>query len=165
MRKKGFTLVEMLVVTVLLPFVAIILDLLFANIVQNIPKASRIVHENTTVISLLGQIQADVDSARALPDAAGGHEAGESMLLIELADAMVGYELKEGKVVRRRLDSAEEDGESTIWTLPNSDVQWSVLKVGGAAYAVEVRTHIRHKLRRRIQEKMANSHLYFLRSL
>jgi hypothetical protein len=163
--RKGFTLVEIFVVIVLLPFVAIILDLLFANIVTNIPKASRIVHEHTTVISLLGQIQADVDKATALPDSAGEYEAGEDVLLIKLADSTVGYELKEGKVVRRRLDAAGQDGESTIWTVPNSDIRWSMLKAEGTAYAVEVRTHIRHKLRRRIQEKMANSHLYFLRSL
>jgi len=163
--RKGFTLVEILVVITIVPFVAITLDLLFANIVTNIPKASRIVHENTTVISLLGQIQADVDRAKGLPDSAGEYEAGEDILLIELGDTTVGYELKEGKVVRHRIDAGGQDDEDIIWTLPRSDIRWSVLKAEGAAYAVEVRAHIRHELRRRIQEKMANSHLYFLRSL
>jgi hypothetical protein len=163
--RKGFTLVELFIVIVTLPFVAIILDLLFADIVTNIPKASRMVHENTTVISLLGRIQADVDRARALPDSVGEYEAGEDMLLIEMGDFTVGYEIKDGRVVRRRLDEEGQEDESAVWTAPNSDIRWSVLKAEGAAYAVEVRTHIRHKLRRRIQEKMANSHLYFLRSL
>jgi hypothetical protein len=46
--------------------------------------------------------------------------------------------------------------------VPNAEIEWRLWKKDGLGYAVEVHTHIKYKLRERFQEKMANSHLYFL---
>ena len=165
--RKGFSLVEVLVLIVVLPFVAIVLDKLFVNIVQDIPRLSKVLEKNTTVLHMLDQMQSDIDNAEGLPDSVGQRVAGEELLLIELKDGTVAYELENGRVLRRRIGEAEQsEGESaTQWLVPDAAIKWRRWKKENVAYAVEVETHIGHKLRRAIQKKMANSHVYFLRAL
>lgn len=165
--RRGFTLVELLVVTMTLPFVVIVLDLLFSNLVHDIPRLSRVVQENTTVINMLERMRGDVDSAKGLPRTLASYASGDKILLIELAEGTVCYELREGEVVRFKVaeGGAPDKSQTTIWSVPNSNVSWRVWERGGRPCAVEVSTSIRHKLRQKVQQKMSNSHVYFAGAL
>jgi len=83
----------------------------------------------------------------------------------ELANGTFSYQFEEGKLTRRNLslDPENDGGDATVWSLPNSVVQWRIWRKGEKGYAVEVNAYMRHKLRTRYQKKMANSHVYFLR--
>jgi len=162
--RKGMTLVEMLVVLIVLPFAMLAFDVLFRSAISDIPRSSRLVQENTTLLNMLEQMHKDISAAKSLPQSYGQDTAGEGLLLIELADSVVSYQLSGGKMLRRRL-SAPQEGEhadARVWSLPNSQVQWRVWRLDGRAYAVEVKTAIKYKLRTKYQDRMANSHLYFL---
>ena len=161
--RKGFTLVEMLIVIMTLPFVALALDGLFNALLSDIPRSCRVLQENTTLLNMLEQFQHDIDAAKQIPESFAGHIADDKLLLIELAQGTICYQLKDGQVLRRKLTDMQQGGQETrVWSMPNAKVEWRVWRQQGHGYAVEVRTHIKQQLRTKSQEKMANSHLYFL---
>jgi prepilin-type N-terminal cleavage/methylation domain-containing protein len=168
--RKAFTLVELLVVMVVFVSVSVAFAGLFTTVITDIPKSYRVVQENTSLLSMLGQMRKDIDVAKGLPESFAGYTTDDGMLLIELPDGMICYQLKnvEGarkmrtQVLRRRLTDAEEDGgeDAKVWSVPHAQVEWQLIRGDDKAYAVEVRSHIEYEVRGHRQKKMANSYLY-----
>ena len=168
--RKAFSLVELLAVMVVFAAVSVALAALFTTIITDIPKSYRVVQENTSLLNMLGQMHRDVDGAKALPQSSAGHTTDDDLLLIELPDAMICYQLKNGEVLRRRLSRQrrpqEDAGEDTkVWSVPHARVECRLAGGDDKAYAVEVRTHIEYEVRGHRQKKMANSYLYFVGAL
>jgi len=161
--RKGYTFTEMIAVLCFFPVAALVLNGLFRTLVRDIPRSSHVVQENTSLLSALEHIQDDIQKAGRLPEAVEGYAADANGLLIEHPDEVIRYELKDGKILRHKLAKDRSDTQApTVWSVPNAEIQWRLWKKDGLGYAVEVHTHIKYKLRERFQEKMANSHLYFL---
>ena len=162
--RKGMTLVEMLVVLLVLPFAVMALDALFHTMLSDFPWSFGLVQENATLLNMLERVHQDVSVAKGLPTSFGPHTTNDKVLLIELADGTFSYQFEDGKLTRRHVADVQADdlGDTTVWSLPNSVVQWSVWRRGEKGYAVEVNAYMRHKLRTKYQKKMANSHVYFL---
>ncbi len=162
--RKGFTLVELLVVIIVLPFVMLVLDGLFSTLIGDIPRSYRVVQENTSLLSMLEQMQQDIDRAKGLPESFDEYTTSNKLLLIELTEGMICYQLKDNKVLRRKLaDNQRKNAlEKTVWSVPHAKVEWQVWRKDGGGYAVEVQTHIEHKIQGHWEKKMANSHLYFV---
>lgn len=169
--RKGFTLVELLIVIIVLPFVMIVLDGLFSTLLRDIPRSYRVMQENTSLLSMLDQMQQDINKAKGLPESFDGHTTNDEMLLIELADSVICYQLKDEKILRRTLtDNKQSYGlltesnalEQKVWSAPHAKVQWKVWRKGTNGYAVDVKTYIEYKVQGHLQKKMANSHLYFV---
>jgi type II secretory pathway pseudopilin PulG len=161
--RNGFTLIEMLAVIAVVMFVLFAFNIIFKDAVINIPRATKVVEENTTLLSMIRQMQRDIDSAKSLPESSAEQVASDNVFLLELADGTICYQLEDGKVIRRRLIDAEFDvtDPNVSWLLPNSKIEWRIWRKDGIGYAVEVKTYIRYKLREKIEKKMANSYLYF----
>lgn len=162
--RKGFTLVEILVVIMILPFVMIALDGLFKTLVTDIPQSYRVVQENTSLLNMLEQMQQDFDKAKALPESFAEHTTSDELFLIELKDGVICYKITSGRVIRSKLSQTQQDGaeETKTWLLPHANIQWQVRQDNGKRYAVEMKTYIGYKQRIHLQKKMANSHLYFV---
>ncbi len=165
--RKGFTLVEVLVVIIVLPFVMLVLDGLFSTLIKDIPRSYRVMQENTSLLSMLEQMQQDIDKAKGLPESFDEYTTSNKLLLIELAEGMICYQLKDDKArtVRRSSLASRVTGDEsriTVWSIPHAKVEWQVWRKDRGGYAVEVQTHIEHKIQGHWQKKMANSHLYFV---
>lgn len=165
--RKGFTLVEVLVVVFVLPFMMLVLDGLFRTLIKDIPRSYQVVQENASLLSMLEHMQKDIDRAKGLPESFGEYISGDKLLLIELAEGMICYQLKDEKartVRRSSLGSRVTGDESriTVWSVPHAKVEWQVWRKDKGGYAVEVKTHIEHKVGGNWEKKMANSHLYFV---
>jgi len=179
--RKGFTLVEALVVVIVLPFMMLVLDDLFRTLIKDIPRSYQVVQENASLLSMLEQMQKDIDKAKGLPESFDEYTTGDKLLLIELAEGMICYQLKDENVLRRKLTDKTDNQQSppaagivqnpallgalgqTVWSVPNAKVEWQVWRKDRDGYAVEVKTHIEHKIRgEHWEKKMANSHLYFV---
>ena len=98
--RKGFTLIEVLVIVIIMPFIFLIFDGLFRTLLSDIPWSWRIAQENTTMLSMLDQLQQDIDAAKGLPESFGTYTANDNLLLIESPDGVLCYQLKDGKVTR-----------------------------------------------------------------
>jgi prepilin-type N-terminal cleavage/methylation domain-containing protein len=176
--RKGFTLVEVLIVVIVLPFMMLVLDDFFRTLIKDIPRSYQVVQENASLLSMLEQMQKDIDRAKGLPESFDEYISGDKLLLIELAEGMICYQLKDKKVLRRKLTDNQQSPPAagiiqnpallsalgqTVWSVPNAKVEWQVWRKDGDGYAVEVKTHIEHKIRGdHWEKKMANSHLYFV---
>ncbi|UCC98581.1 MAG: type II secretion system protein [Phycisphaerales bacterium] len=162
--RKGFTLVELMVVIIILPFVLVLLDGLFATLLTEMPRSWRTAQESTTLLNLLERVQQDVDKARGLPAEFAGRTAGEELLLIELPGTVIGYQIKEDRITRSRFTGtpANDAEEERTWSVPNGKVEWHVWQKDGERYAVELKTHIELKVRGRLEEKTARAHLFFV---
>lgn len=160
--RKGYTLIELLVVIVLISTISIVISKLFTVIISDIPRLYGVVQENTSVLDMLEQMHEDVDVAKGLPESFAEYTTDKDLLLIELPNTIVCYQLKDGKVTRRKLPVAQEQYEedTRVWSVPNAKIEWQVHRndMGGS---VEVKTCIEHKVRGRSEEKMANTNLYF----
>lgn len=161
--RKGFTLVEMLAVIMVLPFVLLVISGLFRTIIKDIPESYSIAQENTTLLDMLEQLRQDTDRAQGLPESFEEHEANENMLLIALEAGVISYQLEDGRVIRRNLaDARRSDAkEPRVWSLPHTKIRWRVWARDGERCAVETSAHIEQFIRGQWKEKMANSHLYF----
>jgi len=163
--RKGFTLVELLIVVIVLPFMMLVLDDFFRTLIKDIPQSYRTVQENTSLLSMLEHMQKDIDRAKGLPESFGEHISGDRLLLIELPEGMICYQLKDEKVLRHKLTDNQRSNSlgQTVWSVPHAKVEWQVWRKDRGGYAVEVKTHIEHKIRgEHWEKKMANSHLYFV---
>lgn len=154
---------ELLVAMTIFSIVSIVASKLFTTIISDIPRSYRIVQENTSVLNMLEQMREDVDLAKGLPKSFAEFKTDKDLLLIELPNGIVCYQLKDGRVLRRRLPIAQEhyEEDTKVWSVPNAKIEWQVRRNNGAGYAVEVKTHIEHNVRGLAEEKMAASHLYF----
>jgi prepilin-type N-terminal cleavage/methylation domain-containing protein len=161
--RRGHSLVELLVAMSIFAIVSIVVSKLFITIISDIPRSYRIVQENTSVLNMIEQMHKDVDLAKGLPESFAEYTTDKNLLLIELPDGIVCYQLKDGKVLRRSLPAARENYEedTKVWSVPNAKIEWQVLRNNSVGYAVEVKTHIEHNVRARSEEKMAGSYLYF----
>jgi hypothetical protein len=165
--RKGFTLVEILILVIVLPFVFLLFDGLFKTIVGEIPMSVRLIQENTSLLSVLREIQRDIDRAEGLPKSFAGQTAGADVLLIERSDGVICYQLKDGLVVRRKLTDTSQGKaeEPRIWPIPHANIEWKVWERNGQGYAVQTNTHLEYGRRGQWVKKMAHSHLYFAGAL
>lgn len=168
--RKGFSLIEMLLVIVIIPVVLVAFAPLFRTLISEVPRSCRIVQENTNLLNMLRQMNNDVDSATALPETFAGYTTDDKLLLIELAEGMICYQLEDDKIIKRSLNSRklhqEDSGEvMRDWLTPHGKVEWQVWRRNGEGYAVEVKTCIEYKIQGHWQKRMANSHLYFVGAL
>ena len=161
--RKGFTLVEMLVVIMVIPFVLLIIGGLFKTLITDIPRSYSVAQENTTMLNMLEQLRQDSDRAQGLPASFAEHTANDNMLLIALEAGVISYQQKDGQVIRRKLTGTRqsEAQEPRVWSLPHAKITWRVWARDGKRYAVETKAHIEQSIRGQWKEKMANSQLYF----
>jgi prepilin-type N-terminal cleavage/methylation domain-containing protein len=162
--RKGFTLVEVLVVVIVLPFVFILLDGLFTTLLADIPRSYQFAQESITLQNLVEQMQQDIDRAKGLPESFAGLTVNDKQFLIELPDGVIGYQHKDDQIIRRRLKDIPQEGrieEKRAWSLPHTKVEWTIWEKETQRYAVEVRTHMEYKTRGKWKKTTANSHLYY----
>ena len=140
--RKAFTLIEMLMVTAILMALMTMTGGLFRSLLQEPPAICRASERAGLVNLAMDRVRNDIDIARTLPVEYGGRSAAGNLLLIELADGVIGYEFGDEKLTRFRLSPAGDKTEARSWVLPNATVQWQLRRHNGRALAVEVQTAV-----------------------
>ena len=161
--RKGFTLVEILVVVIILAFLIFLTDGLFTTLLAEIPRSYRIAQESITLQNLLEQIQQDMDKASGLPKSFEGLTTDDKQILIELPDGVICFQQKDEQIIRRKLTDGPQDRveEKRAWSLPSTKVEWTIREKDTQGIAVELKTHIEYKTRGRWRKTTANSHVYY----
>jgi type II secretory pathway component PulJ len=162
MNRKAFTLVEVLVLITAIPLVMVVVSGIFATIIRDIPRETRVVQQNTTVLDVLKQVRQDVDQAIRLPEHYDQMQADEKTLLIEQPEAVVCYQFEDGRAVRTLLS---DPNEQRIWRMRDAVITWRPWARDGAAYAVEMHSHIQQQVAHLRRNQLANSHVFFLHGL
>ncbi len=161
--RKGYTLVEILAVMVIIPFVLLAFNGLFRVFGSDVPRSFRLIQEHATLLDMLQQLEEDVQAADELPQSAGNYTANDTTLLVETDGDIVCYRLEQGRVLRFSTADAGREGFTPVaWRLPNAQIQWKVWRKNGHGYAVQLQRYIEYGIRRKRQKKLANAHLYFV---
>ena len=158
--RKGFFLVELVVVIAVIVLVSVPLARLSTATFRDIPRSYRLIQSNTSVLNMLKQMRKDVDTAIELPESFEGRFTNERPLLIRSANSMICYHLKDGEIIRRVFTNS--DVNTVNWPAPHAKIQWQIRRKNNKGYAVEIKTYIERKSGDRLEKKMANSHLYFV---
>lgn len=161
--RKAFTLVEVLLVIMTLPVIAIVISHIFATFIQDIPRATRMVQQNTPVLDMVHRMQQDVDRAVGLPDSFGDKRTDERTLLIALPGQVVCYQQEDGAISRTILNDDNENPKiEGQWRFPDAVVTWQRWRRDTTPYAVEVRTLVRQRMGSKMKDMLANAHLFFV---
>jgi len=178
--RKAFTFIELLVVVTILPVIMVAVSGVYATFIRDVPRATRLLQENTTVLNLLQQMRRDVDGATGLPEQFEGQRADEHTLLIEQPGGVICYQLDNGRVVRTLLGvtpsgsssnaltgtlQTESPAQERLWRVPHAVIAWRLWEHDGRAYAVEIHSHVKQQIEGLWREKLANSYVFFIRSL
>lgn len=179
--RKAFTLVEVLAVVAAVPLLMVIINGVYATFIRDIPRTTRVLQVNTTVLDALRQMRRDVDGAVRLPEQWEGQRAGERTLLIEQPGRVICYQIEEGRLVRTPfvvtpsgvsskaltgpLPAGLSSDEPRIWRVPEAVIAWRLWERDGRAYAVEIHSHVKQWVGSLLREKLSNSQVYFLHGL
>ena len=159
--RKGFTMVEMLIVIMTLPLVAVAADKLFRELVIDAPRSLDVVSQNDSVVRMLIRLQEDVGRASQVLPAYEGHVSNEQFLLLRIGDQVVGYRKNNGRIERHKLSNPEEtDRIAYLCVAPQATINWSVWPSDDSPSAVQVHTSIQH--RRSLKQKLASNYLFFI---
>jgi prepilin-type N-terminal cleavage/methylation domain-containing protein len=162
--RKAFTLIEMLVVIIILPFVTIAVSQFFATFVRDVPRMTRIVEQNTTVLDLVQQLREDTDGAMGLPSTFTTHRSDSDTLLIRRQGDVICYRAEEGAIARMVWSAEGQAGSEgpRKWTFPDAVISWRLWQGASGADAVEVRTLVRQRVGSKLKDKMVNAHVFFV---
>ncbi len=162
--RRGFSLLELLVLLPLLGVVGVIAGSMFPALVRDVPKLQQVVYQNDRISTVLRCIRRDVDAAEALPDHYAGKTAGPKRLLIKLDHAVICYEIREDEIVKEQLgpDAASPPRRIECWTLPDAKVHFERWDRSGAAFAVEIHTAVEFTTHGHTLDKLANTHVFYL---
>ena len=164
--RKGFTLIEVLLVVVVTPILAVALSGMFRVLARDVPQGVRLLQQNTSVLDMLQNVRRDVDRAVALPERCQDVQADDRTLLVELPEGTVSYEFRTGEIVRTALNAAgTAASDERLWRVPKAVVTWKPWKQGDTVYAVEAHTAVQQRIRGKLYSKFTNSHVFFLQGL
>ena len=150
--RKGYLLVEMIVVLFILASIIIIFDRFWVTFLLELPRNSRLVQESRVLNSAADCIRSDVISAKTFSITDG------NSLKIETPGGVISYKFGNNQIIRRLPNTASAD---TVWPVPNGIIDWQVWKKDNTGYAVEISTYIEDERLGRISKKMAYSYVFF----
>lgn len=163
--RKGYLLVEMIVIIAILVMLALTLDRLTRTIIYEIPRDNRLVQEGVVLRDAVKHIRADVASAKTVSRRAGD-SAEANTLIIQLPDGIVRYEFEKGRILRQRVTDIQASAAGRMsWSVPHGKIETQVWNKDQKGYAVEVSTCIEDKNFGHIRRMMANSYLFFAGTL
>lgn len=161
--RKGFNLVELLFVIMTIPALMLVISGLFKTLVSDAPGSWKEVQQNTTVLNALEQIHQDIDKAVELPESYEDYTSNSEFLLIKQSNSIIIYQFDKGSLSRRQISTQQNTPpEIRSWSFPKAKIQWRVLRKNNKSYAVEIQNNIESKRGGRLENKLENSHLYFI---
>jgi prepilin-type N-terminal cleavage/methylation domain-containing protein len=168
--RKAFTLVEVLLVVTIVPFVLVAISGVYATFIRDIPRTTRVLQQNATVLDLLQQMRRDMDGAVGLPEQFDDRHAGESTLLIAQAVGVICYQWRDGQVVRTVLGGqiSPDRGrmaQERVWRAPDAVIAWDRWMRNDKPYAIEIRSYLKQWVSGFLREKLANSNVFFIGGL
>jgi len=164
--RRAFTLIELLVLLTVASLMMVVISGIFATFIRDIPRDTRTVQQNTTVLDMLRQVCRDVDGAAGLLKRFDDTVAGERTLLIDRPDGVICYRFEDGRTVRTWLKGQGADpNDRRVWRMPNAVVTCRPRMREGGAYAVEMHSHVQQRFADMLRSRLANSQVFFLHGL
>lgn len=158
--RKGNSIVELLVVIAVLAAISVPIATLSKTLMYDIPRSTKFVEANTSILNVLKYMKQDINSATGFPQSASQYTADANCLLIQQKDKTICYLLHDTAISRLTLSANGEEKDFTS-EIPKGKIKWRVWRKNDTGYAVEITKCIEVPTHSRIEKKMQNSYLYF----
>ena len=163
--RKGYLIVEMMVVIFIMAIVMVTLERFFRTFTYDLPRDSRLIQENCTLNNVVSHIRADVALAKALSESVNGPNEPNT-LLMEMSDGVISYKFSDNRIFRSLTGGATGTAfGDMVWSVPHGRIEWRVWQRNKVGYAVEVNACIEDEKFGQIRKKMANNNLFFAGTL
>ena len=160
--RRGFSLIEMLIVIMTIPLIGLVVDRAFRDWAIDVPRGVTLVLRHERLQGVVEDIRDDIDQAMSLYLEDSPQAEGPPVLVIEQSSRQIRYaQLEEG--IRREARGDDLDPNVPAdweWLLPQANIEWQLWRQGDAVVGLHLETsmtHGRHKKR-----KFQNSHLFFV---
>ena len=162
--RKGFSLIEILIVIMTVPVVMLVVYRVFHEMAIDIPRGVALVSQHGRLLGVVESLHDDIDRATALSLEDLPQTEGVPVLLIEQPGRQVRYALLE-EGIRRAASGDILDPNVPAereWLLPKANIAWHLWRQGNAVVALRVDTSMTHG--RHQKSKFQNTHLFFIGS-
>ncbi|MBN2182309.1 MAG: hypothetical protein JW715_10375 [Sedimentisphaerales bacterium] len=161
--RKGYSFLEILIIIAVIPILLIVINSFIVTMFNDVPKTEKAIYDNSVMLFLLNQMQRDIDAAKNLPQSINGNISDANLFLIEQADKVIHYQIKDKYVYRYGFKGNQQIPEDTRdWLLPDTKINWQVRRQNGRGYAVEIQHYSKYKHRGDFIKKMENSHIFYV---
>lgn len=167
MKRRGFTLTELLVMLPLIVAAGLLFSLLLPATIRHVPRLSQTLSRQRQIQHFLVRLREDVDAATEIPAQMASEKSGSQTLLLQTPAGALAYELRDGKVIRRQL-TGPTAGETFEWDIPEATIEfqrWTRDKGDKTAYAVDVHTALTIRREGRTRNFFENHHVLFLHAM
>ncbi len=162
--RKGFSLIELLIVIMTVPVVMLVVDRVFREMAVDIPRGVALVSQHGRLLGVVESLHDDIDRATALSLEDSPQTEGAPVLLIEQAGRQIRYALLE-EGIRRAASGDILDPNVPAereWLLPKANIAWYLWERDDAVMALRVDTSMTHG--RHNKKKFQNTNLFFIGS-
>ena len=165
--RRGTSLIELLALVAVLGTVTLLFGIAMRTTVGEVPRLQGVAQASRVVFGMLERLQEDIDTAKSLPESHADKTANEKLLLIELPEAIVSYEVAEGEIVRKELQLKNSDTprQSYNWPLGTAKVSFHRWESSGFAYAVEVRRAVEYRKGDKTEDRLVNAQVLYFASM
>ena len=145
--RKGFSLIEMLVMLSLFLLIMLFCTKSIKILVTDVPQLHKDFQANVSVLHLLSRLQNDIETGKSLSRDFADGESPKSTLLIKSRDGFVSYHFGDGEIVKSILnhDRALITDKAEVWKIKQADINWQLWQKKDSYYAVEISTGIKRK--------------------
>lgn len=161
--RKGFLLVEMIGVLMIMTILAIMMVKPMRNITRNIPHIHQDYQSSSIMNDMLDDLRKDVESAKGLMEYQGNTSGNGDMLLIDSPEGVISYSFQDGKVIRFKeiRDGMAISDTQVVWSVPSGKIEWQLRAHNGKDVAVEISTGINRRGPGGMKTNLKNSHVIF----
>ena len=161
--KKGYLLIEVLVMLSVIAMTLLIIAGQFRVLAIDVPRAYRDFQSNTSILDMLNKLRNDIEAAQDLSQAADASQDGVETLSIDSVDSKIRYTFENNKVTKTELT---DDGYQMVesWSVPRAVINIELWQNDGKTYALEISTAVRRKVWDHWENRLKNSHVFFVKS-
>ncbi len=146
--RKGYALNEILLLISLFVLIMAFHSRLFFQLMKEIPVMIRVSETQTSTEAMLQTLRQDVEHARRIHLS----PPPEKQMTLEGPNGRIAYSFC-GEQMRREPQDPNQSA-SSVWSLPNVQMEWSIVSENGLPAALEIHT-------RQMRTALGRRHLYF----
>lgn len=158
MKRKGFTLIEILMLLSIITVLMFVTTGPTRTLIRDIPRLQKDIETDTVISNIVKTMSKDIEAATDAeliePDA----EDAIGTLSLKTDHGNIFYDFKDEQVMRS-VSSVDED--PSIWKIKYGNINWQTNQIDEYK-TVEIKTSIQRKIDGKVKNMLKKSHLYFI---
>ncbi len=149
--RKGYMIVEMIVVIAVLAIISIPLSKFTKLLIFDVPRSVKHIEANTSLLDVIASLKSDIGASFKL------QKDSQNRLIMHRVDGTVCYDFEQDKISRSANNSNDLPRE---WMIPGGRIDFEIQPINDTP-AVRITKYVEVKRYNGVEKKMAETYLYF----